>query len=40
MHLMGPDIRGKKLEEGSTQEETSLMVARKEDEHLQHQGKG
>ena len=40
MHQVGPDIRWKMHEEGSTQEETSLMVGRKEGEHLQHQGRG
>ena len=34
MHQVGPDIRLKTLEEGSMQEETSLMVGRKEGEPL------
>ena len=38
MHQVGQDIRGEMLEEGSMQEETSLMISRKEGEHLQHQG--
>ena len=34
MHQVGPDIRWKTFEEGSMQKETSLMVVRKEGEHL------
>ena len=36
MHLVGPDVRWKTLEEGIMQEKASLMISRKVSEHLQH----
>ena len=34
MHQLGPDIRWKMLEEGTTQEKINLMISRKENMHL------
>ena len=34
MYQVGTEVRLKKIEEGTTQEEASLMISRKESKHL------